>query len=815
MRSQWGVMGSLLSDFRYSLRMLAKTPGNTAVSVIALALGIGLTTTVFSISYGAIHRGLPFDEPHRLMWLERNNLAEDIQSMGVPVHDFLDWRAQQTSFENLGAFYNGTVNVSGLEGRPERFEGAFMFEGGLDMLRVPPLLGRLFVEGENQPGTPHVAILGYNLWQNHFGGDPDIIGHTVRMNGEVTTIVGVMPEGFLFPINHELWVPYRQNPAEMERGEGSWLGVFGRLRDDVSRDAAQAEFSTIVQRLAMEYPETNEGVGAVIKPYTDEFVGSEVTGLLYTMLAAVFLVLVIACVNVANLLLARVSVRGKELAIRSALGAGRLRIVAQFLSETFTLAAVGTGLGLVIAWVGVRLLDNAMAQAEPPFWMDFQIDGAVLLFAIALALVAAVLAGILPALKASGAKVNEILKDESRGTSSLRMGKLSKGLVVAEIALSCGLLVGAGLTVKSIVNLRNIDFGFATEEVLTARVGLFVTDYPDETARLNFFDELKARLDAQPGVAKSSLSSGLPTTGRGGRTRFAVEGETYEADRDYPLARRIIATPGHFETYAVSILQGRDFGTQDTRDNLPVVLVNQPFAERYFPGESPIGRRVRLGDSESEEPWLTIVGVVPDMYLDPPENEEPEGIYVPLSQNDARFLSISVRAAGGDAAALGPLVRDEVMAIDADLPIYWVDTLAALVEQNTWYIRVFGLLFMVFGGVALFLGAVGLYGVMAFAVSRRTQEIGVRMALGAQASDVLKLVLRQGMLQLGIGLFLGLGIAALLSRGLEIILFEVEPWDPVIFFLISLVLFVVGMLATYVPARRATLVDPVQALRYE
>jgi len=808
-------MESLWKDFKYSARMLLKAPGNTVVSVIALALGIGLTTTMFSITYGVIFRGLPFEASHRIMFLTRNNPAEDIQRMGVPVHDFLDWREQQTSFEDLGGFYNGTVNVSGLEGRPERFSGAFVMAGGLDMLRVPPLMGRLFVEGEDQPGSPHVTVLGYTVWQNHFGGDPDVVGRTLRVNGEVSTVVGVMPEGFYFPMNEQLWVPYRQNTAEMERDEGTWLGVFGRLKDGVSREAALAEFSTIAQRLAMEYPETNEGVGATVEPYTERFVGPELSALLYTMLAAVFLVLVIACVNVANLLLARVSVRSKELAIRSALGAGRLRIVMQFLSETFTLAAVGAGLGLVIAWVGIRLFDNAVARSEPPYWMAFELDGAVLVFAIALTVVAAVMAGILPALKASGAKVNEILKDESRGTSSLRIGKLSRSLVVAEIALSCGLLVAAGLMIKSVVNLGNLDFGLDTEGVMTARVGLFESDYPDETARLQFFEQTVARLEAHPAVAVASLASGLPTTGRGGRPHFAVEGEIYEADQDYPLARQIIVTPKHFETFGVSVLQGRDFGTQDTRDNLPVALVNLPFAEKYFPGESPIGRRIRVGESDSEEPWLTIVGVVPDMYLDPPENEEPEGFYVPLSQSDARFLSIAVRPVGGDAAALAPVLRDEVMAVDSDMPIYWVRTVADEVAENTWIFKVFSTLFVVFGAAALFLGAVGLYGVMAFYVSRRTQELGVRMALGAEASDVLRLVLKQGLWQLGIGLFLGLGIAALLSRGLEVLLFQVEPWDPMMFIGITLVLFAVGMLATYVPARRATLVDPVQALRYE
>jgi predicted permease len=714
-------MESLWKDLRYSARMLLKTPGNTAVSVIALALGIGLTTTMFSITYGALHRGLPFEEPHRIMHLERNNLSEDIESMEVTMHDFQDWRAQQTSFEDIASFYTGTANLSGLDGRPERFSGAFMTAGGFEMLRVRPVIGRTFIDQDDEPGAQQTLILGYNLWQNRFDGDREVIGRTVRMNGEVTTVIGVMPEGFLFPMSHELWLPHRQDLSEIERGDGITLEVFGRLKDGVSKDQAAAELATIARRLEMEYPETNEGVGTVIKPYTEEYIGEEPARMLYTMLAAVFLVLIIACVNVANLLLARVSVRSKEMAIRSALGASRFRIVLQFLSETFTLAAVGAAVGLSIAWAGVRLFNNAIAPTDPPFWIDIRIDTVALLFAIGLALVAAVAAGILPALKASGAKVNEILKDESRGTSSLRMGKLSKGLVVAEIAMSCGLLVGAGLMVKSIVQLRNVDFGFATEDVLTARVGLFEGDYPDTTSRLQFFDELVMRLDAQPAVAKASLSSGLPALGSG-RWRFAVEGETYEADRDYPLTRRMMVTPGHFETYGVSVLQGRDFGTQDSRDNLPVAIVNEPFAERYFPGEGPIGRRIRLGDSESEEPWVTIVGVVQDMYLGGPDNNDPEGVYVPLAQNDARFLSISMRAAGGAAMSLAPMVRDEVIGIDSDLPLYWVRTLDTAIAENTWFYRVFGVLFMVFGGVALFLGAVGLYGVMAFSVSRRTQS---------------------------------------------------------------------------------------------
>ncbi len=806
-------MESLLKHIRYSARMLAKNPGVAAISVLALALGIGLTTTMFSIVYGALHRGLPFEEPHRIMHLERNNLAEDIESMEVTVHDYFDWREQQTSFGDIAAFYVGTANLSGSEDRAERYSGGFMTANSFEVLRARPLLGRTFTLGDDHPDAARVVIIGYDPWQNRFGGDPDIIGRTVRLNSEVTTIVGVMPQGFAFPLLNSLWLPMRQDPLEIERGDGVTLEVFGRLNSGVSMEQALVELNTIAKRLAMEYPETNEGVGAVIKPYTKEYVGDEPSALLYTMLVAVFFVLLIACANVANLLLARAAVRSKEVAIRSALGASRWRVVLQFMSETLVLSVVGAVIGIGIAYGGVSAFNAAIVDADPPFWIDIRIDPIALVFVLGLTLVATLLSGIIPAIKASGANVNEILKDESRGTSSLRLGAISKGLVIGEIALSCGLLVAAGLTIKSIVQLRNIDYGFDTQGVFVARVGLFEAAYPDTVTRIQFFEELVERLEALPGARAAALTTNLPGTGSG-RRRFAVEGEVYASDQDYPLTRRVLATSGFFETFGVSILQGRDFAPQDRADNLQVAIVNEAFAERFFPGESPLGRRIRLGRSDSEQPWLSIVGLAPDMFMGGVDNENPEGIYVPLAQNDARFMSIAV-AARGDPLALARVVRDQVMAIDPDLPLYWVDSLAGFIAQGTWFYRVFGTLFMIFGFVALFLAGIGLYGVMAFSVSRRTQEVGVRMALGAQRGDVLGLILRQGLLQLGIGLFFGLALAALLSRMLQLVLFQVEPRDPVIFLVIALALLAIGLLASYIPARRATRVDPVAALRYE
>lgn len=806
-------MGSMLQDVRFGARMLLKHPAVTFIAVLALALGIGLTTTMFSIVNGAV-RGLPFDDAERLMHLERNNLAEGIESMEVTLHDYVDWRSQHTSFEDLAAFYQGTVNVSGTEGRPTRYRGAFMTPATFRLIGVSALLGRTFREDEAAPDAQPVMLLGYRAWQDRFNGDQGIIGRTVRTNGEVTTVVGVMPEGFAFPIAEEVWVPYRRNPLEIRRGEGTTLEVFGKLKAGVSLDQAHAEFTAIAHRLALEYPETNEGVGVVIKPFVEEYVGQEARALLFTMLGAVFGVLLIACANVANLLLARAVVRTKEVAIRSALGASRGRVISQLLAEALVLCVVGAVLGIGLAQIGIGLFNDAIVDTNPPFWIDIRIDPTVVLFVLGITAAASLIAGTFPALQASRADVNTILKDESRGSSSLRMGRFSKGLVIAEMALSCGLLAAAGLMTKSIVNLKNMDYGFPADEIFTARVGLFEGDYPDAEDRLRFYDELLARLRVLPGVTAASLVTSLPTSG-GNRPDFAIEGAAYATDRDYPEAQRVLITPGFFETFKVTLAQGRDFSVQDQRDNLPVALVNRSFVTRFFPDGDVIGRRIRFGRSDSEEEWRTIVGIAPDLWMTYlGDTEGQEGVYVPLAQSDANFISIAIRTPGSP-MALTSQVRDAVAGINPNLPIYWAYPMNEVITNNGWHYQVFGSLFVVFGIVALFLASVGLYGVMAFSVSRRTQEVGLRMALGARAADVLRLIFRQGMTQVGAGLIIGLALAAGLARMLDIVLFEVQPWDPAVFAAIVVSLLATGVLACLVPATRATRVDPIVALRYE
>ncbi len=807
-------MGQFVQDLRHGIRLLLKQPAVTGIAVLALALGIGLTTTMFSIVYAAVIRGLPFERPHQLMHLERAKPSEDQPSLEVPIHDYTDWRAQQKSFEDLAAFDVGTVNVRGNEWKPERFSGAFITANAFSLLRVQPVLGRTFREDENRPDAPLVLLLSHGAWRNHFAGDPGVVGQTVHVNGEVATIIGVMAEGFAFPIREEVWVPLRMDPLRIERKQpGITLEVFGRLRDGVSRDQAAAELAAIAARLEKEYPETNRGITTVMKPYVDEFIGAEAVATLYAMLGAVFGVLLIACANVANLLLARAAARSKEIAVRTALGATRLRVMVQLLTESLVLALVGAFFGLGIAQLGIVLFNRAIVDTSPPFWIDIGIDRGVLLFVLGVTVLASLLAGLVPALRASGGNVSDVLKDEARGTSSFRLGRFSKGLVIAEIALSCGLLVPAGLMTKSVVRLKTTEFGFATHDVFTARVGLFEAVYPDTASRLRFYEELLRRLDGRPGVRAAALTSNLPVAGTG-RWQFAVEGRAYAAERDYPLARRAVISPRYFDTFGVSLLQGRDVGPEDRAASLPVTIVNRVFAETHFPNQDPLGRRIRVGTGDNAGPWLTVIGVAPDVWMQGIDDRDAAGFYVPLAQVDQRFMSIAIRTQGNP-LDLTNLVRDEVVAIDPDLPIYFVNSMDGVIQQSSWFYGVFGGLFMVFGFVALFLASVGLYAVMAFSVRRRTQEVGVRMALGAEGRDVLRLILRQGMTQLAMGAVIGLGLAWWLARTLRVILFQVEPTDPLTFTTILATLALTGLLATIVPARRATRVDPAMALRYE
>ncbi|MGE0157994.1 MAG: ABC transporter permease [Gemmatimonadales bacterium] len=811
-------MNGFGGEVRYALRMLLKHPTVSGMAVFALAFGIGLPAVMFSIVYGGLWRGLPYANGDRIVSVGWLDPAIDTEVRAVPQHDYVDWAAQQTSFERLAAYYEGTVNVR-WDDEPERFDGAFVTHDFFRTLGVEPEIGRVFRDEDDDFGAPATVVLSHDVWMDRFDGDPNAMGRVVTVNGEPAEIIGVMSEGFRFPTTQRIWVPLRIDVLGSPRDSGVDLFVFGPLREGVSRDAAMVELSGIMARLAAEYPETNARIlTPAVLPIQERFVGPEGKSMLYAMMATVSLVLLIACANVANLLLARAAARTREVGIRTAIGASRARVIRQMLLEAFAIALVAAVFGVGIAWLGVSSFARAIVVASPPTWMVFEVDGPILAFIALGAVMSALLAGGIPALKASGTDVSTVLKDESRGSSSLKIGRLSRVLVVGQIAMSLGLLVSAGLMTKSIATLRTYDYPFETDAVFTARLGLFPSDFPDTLSRRAFYRDVEARLREIPEARFSALASVLPGISSGGGF-VTIDGASHAGsaeDSDYPRAEAGIVGSGYFATVGVEILRGRDFDARDLADAEPVAIVNQTFADRHFPGESPLGRRIRAGAAGSTQPWRTIVGVVPDLHMQGMEDtrEDQSGYYIPLEQGDAQFMSILARGPA-QPMALTEAVRDAVMSVHAGTPLYFVQTLQSRIDETTWIFNVFGSLFLGFGAVALFLASVGLYAVMAFTVARRTPEVGIRLALGATRGQVLSLVMRQGLGQVLLGLLLGSGLALLASRGLALILFEVSPYDPFVFAGIALVLAGTGALATLVPARRASRADPSIALRYD
>ncbi|HVG07911.1 MAG TPA: ABC transporter permease [Thermoanaerobaculia bacterium] len=812
-------MTGLARDLRYGIRMLAKNPGLSLAAVLAFALGIGLSTAMFSIVYGVILRGLPFEKPEQLLHIENNNPSKDQQSLEVFLPDYLELRKRQKSFEDLAAFSEGTLNLSGDE-KPERYEGAFVTPNTFDLVRVKPLLGRGIQRGEDSPQAEPVVVLGYGLWQARYNADPKVIGRQVRVNGELGTIVGVMPQGFAFPIAHQVWVPLRLDPAKNVRGRGETLEVFGRLKEGVSIDQARAELGGIMQGLAKEFPETNKGVGAVVKPYTEEYIGEEPRALLVTMLGACLAVLLLACVNVASLVMSRASKRTREIAIRSSLGADRRRLIGQLLTESVLLSLVGALLGVLLAYVGLKAFNAAIAQSEPPFWLKIAIDPAALLFALGATLLAGLISGLVPAFQASRTDVNEVLKDEGRGSSSLRMGIFTRIVVILEVGISCLLLIGAGLMIQNVLKMGD-RVEVETANLFTARIALFESAYPEETQRLRFFETLLARLREDPSVVSAAASTYLPASGTWA-PRFAMEGATYPTKEDQPRAHIAWVSSGFVRTFNAEVLRGRDFDARDNAASLPVVLVNSSFAKKFWPGQDPIGRRIRFSDADdpAAEPWRTVIGVVPDLGMteldDIGDNElGSEGFYFPLTQDCPGFVSVVVRTRDANPLAITEKVRAHVTALDKDLPIYFVRSMEEVVAQSGFFQNLFATLFAIFGLVALVLASVGIYGVIAFSVEQRTQEIGIRMALGARQSSVLGLILRQGMLQLLFGLGLGLIMAWPAAKLLGNILVGVQPHDPPTFVGVCLLLASVALLACWIPAQRASRTDPLVAIRYD
>ena len=798
----------------FAARILLKRPGTSALAVVALALGIGLTTTMFSIVNGVILRGLPFERPDRIVVVGAydRKQAGPPRPGGLPAADYLELRAAQRSFEDLAASASFDVrgDLIGPDGVPMRYPSARLTPNALRVLGAAPLRGRAFAEADARPGAEKVVLIGETVWDSQFQRDPDVVGRTIRVNGDPTTIVGVMPASFGFPEHERVWFPLTIDAGES--GSTHALDTFGRLRDGVSLTEANVELAALAAALRAARSGTEDrGIAAV--PYIERKLPHRTATTFWTMLAAVFGVLLIACVNVANLQLARAADRTREVAIRLALGAGRGRIVRDFLFEALLLSAAGAVLGLAIARVALALVWRGIADPTMPFWIRFDIDLRVLLFTTSLTVFAAVASSLLPALRATRAAPNDALKDEGRAATSLRVGRFSRGLVVVQIALSFGLLMASGLVIKSIVNTSLMSFPFRTD-VLTGRLDLSGPAYKDDEVLRQVLDRIQQRVASVPRVSSVTFANGVP----GFAMEFIeIDGQPLPAEPSLqPRSEILMVAPNYFDVMRLPVSTGRGLRPSDRGGSDLVALVSQDFAARYFPNESPIGRRFRIGRSRKVvPPWRTIVGVVPPLgNVAGSSRDFNATAIVPLDQRLTRYLDIVV---AGDADGLVPAnaVRRAVAAIDDRIVVDRVTTVEGRYEERIWPYRVFGGLFSAFGIAAMLLASAGLYGVMAFAVRRRTTEIGIRMALGADQPRILRMVLGQGAVLLAIGVALGAGLGFLLSAQLTQLLYNVQPWDAPVLFSTFIVLVASGLAALLVPARRAAAVDPLVALRTE
>jgi putative ABC transport system permease protein len=804
----------MIQEFKLVLRGMIRSAGFSATTVIVMALGVGATTFAFVAINGMILQPLPYPGADELVHIELIS-AENPNGFEIGLHDARDLAERQTSFRSLFAVYSGTINVSGDE-RPVRYDGTFVTANAFEQLGVPPALGRTFAAGEDVPGAPLAAVIGWDIWQQRYGADPAVIGTSIRINGAPATIVGVMPNGFMWPTRNEIWVPMQHDLVATPRGEPPTAEVFGRLREGVTLDQARAEFATLYAGILEANPGWNVGAQTDLKPYREEFVGPQTMAILTAMQLATALVLLIACANVANLILARTVSRSRELSVRAALGASRWRLVAGTLTESVGLSLIGGAIGILIAHAAGRGVERYLIESGDgfPYWVDFGADWRVALFALSVAAGAGILAGVLPALRGARRDVTEGLKSSGGGGTGISVGRFTRALIGVEIALSCALLVGGALTVRSVINLQHAPIGADVAGVMSGRIGLFDAQYPDAVSRRQFWQALEARVAQLPGVTGASVTTSLPTYGSGG-TRYLPAGHEPPADGLYPFTRTVVVSPGFFDMFRVPVTAGRVFTSADREDTIPVVVVNRAFAERTWPGEDPVGKRLQLGGADATPAEVTVIGVAGDVYHhDLQAGTVQPAIYQPLAQADARFASIAART-DGDPAVLANPIRDALRAIDPDLPAYWVQPAQVWVDQSRSGPKLLGIIFSVFGIAAVLLASVGVYGVLAFTVAQRTREFGIRRALGAGESGILGLVLRQGIRQLVIALPVGLVLAFGLGRILQGVLANVSSVDPVSFLGVPILLALIVVVASLVPARRAASVNPMTALRYE
>lgn len=823
-------METLIQDLRFGVRLLLKNPGFSAVAILALALGIGANTAIFSVVDAVLFRPLPFHQPERLVAVWEHDLKKGEDHDSVMAGNFLDWKSRSQVFEAMSAHAGGSINLTGLA-EPERIRAARVSAGLFPLLGVQPEVGRVFSADEDQPGNQRVVVLSNSLWRSRFGGDTEVVGRSITLNNQDYEVVGVMPAGFALPLNEDskIWTPLVFTPEELALRNNHYLKVLGRLKPGASVEQASAEMTSIAAQLEKEYPKSNEGTGAALFPLHSEIVG-DVRKALLIFLGAVAFILLIACANVANLMLARAAARQREIAVRIALGASRWRLVRQMLVESVVLGLTGGAAGLLLALWGIEFLSGAAQQMSTPRAGSIGLDGRVLLFTFGASIVTGLLFGSVPALQSSKPDLNDALKEGGRSSGSLRRTRTRNLLVASEVALAFVLLAGAGLLINSFLKLRAVDPGLKPDNVLTMNISLPRQKYSQPEQVIAFHRQLLEQVAAVPGIECAGSVTALPYGGSTNSYGYVVE-STVSGDQTESIISQL-ASADFFRALGIPIVAGREFNERDIDGAPSVVIVSDSLAKRYWPDQDPLGRRVKWGNKEFGSPWMTVVGVVGDVRQRGLDAVPRSTIYVPnlqlgdpiktragvslrdLMTNDARSIELVARSASG-ASGLATAVRAAVWAVDPDQPVTRVKTMEQVLADTMVVQRFSTWLLAGFAGIALVLAAAGIYGVISYSVTQRTHEIGIRMALGAEQRDVLKLVVGQGVAPALIGLGIGLAGAIGLTRFMESLLFNVSVTDPITFGVIAFLLLIVAVAACYLPARRAAKVDPMTALRCE
>jgi len=815
----------LLQDLRFAVRLLVKDRWFTLVAVVTLALGIAANNAVFTFVNAVLIRGIPFKDGNRIVALGTRDTRN--RNLGVSFLDFEDWRRSARSFSDMCLFGQPTLNISDAGRAPERYDGAVISANIFRLLDVRPLLGPGFTDEDDKFGAPPRVVLGYGVWQTRYGGRTDIIGQSIRIDELLATVVGVMPPGMQFPPNTDVWLPMGQ--STIVRGQGRQVRsyqVIGRLAKGVTPAQAQGELQAIVARLAHDFPKSNEGIVPTMVPYSQRVTGPQIKIIFWSLMGAVAFVLLIACSNVANLLLAKAANRARELSVRISLGASRWRLIRQLLVESVLLAVISGVVGFALSMLGIRWFDAAVSDVGKPYYMEFRLDPIVFAFFAAVCLATGIVFGLAPALHVSKTNVNEVLKEGGRsGTGGTRARRWTEALIVVNLTLTLVLLAAAGFMIRSFLAMYRMDPGVNTSRLLTMQMALSVRKYPDSNARNTFIKRVDERLAAIGAIESAATTTNWPLGG-GRSIQLAIDGRTTPGERQ-PIVTLLSVGAKYFETVGIHVSRGRAFTEADSAPGAAHAIVNQRFADMFFKGEDLVGRSIRLTDEVPAAnllgealPPLTIVGVsnpnVIQRDVDGHFSEPDPVVYIPhatnTQQNFGATLLVRTRS---DPAAATALLREEMRALDPDMPLFNIRTMEENLTRQRWPMRVFGTMFASFALIALVLSAVGLYAITAYGVTQRTQEIGVRMALGAEAPQVWWLIARRGLIHLAIGMVIGMPGAFAVGQLLQSLLVQTTPWDPATLGGIAALLTVVAIGACYWPAQRATRLDPVVALRHE